>query len=89
MILFNQEPEITIVKSEMDERGKKKAQTYDVYYEILGIEIEGKLIPYESGRETAYKFEEAYFEDKQSEEYFDNNWEDIEKQILDKFNIMK
>ncbi len=53
------------------------------------IEIEGTLIPYNSGRADELRFEPNYFTDENSEYYYDNNWEDIESQILIKLSLSK
>jgi hypothetical protein len=64
---------IEITKDDMDE--------YSVNYQIDNIEIEGKLISYNSGRAKEYKFEPSFIDDE-TEEYYDENWEDIEEEIL-------
>lgn len=50
------------------------------------IEIEGELIPFDTGRMINYKFEPGYFTDEESEKYFDSNWEDIEDEIINAMN---
>lgn len=83
---------ITIEPVIEDERGNRRGGeiTYSVNYqnEVDGtlIEFEGTLEPYDSGRDIDYEFEVGYFTDKVSEEYVDNNWEDIEEEIFKKFN---
>ncbi len=52
-------------------------------------EISGSLVPYNTGRCEEYEFEPSYFIDSETEEYYDNNWEEIEKEILDNFDIRK
>ena len=32
-----------------------------------------------------YEFQPEYFMDEDTEQYYDENWEDIEKEILSKF----
>lgn len=44
------------------------------------VEIEGTI----NNTHNNLEFEPTYFSDSFSELYFDNNWEDIEQQILDK-----
>ena len=51
--------------------------------------MRGVLNPYNSGRSEEFNFEPEYFMDDDTEEYYDNNWEDIEEQILNKFNNSK
>ena len=82
--------EIDITKIEQDERDpRKQKEKYKVNYLItMGdnfIEIEGILNPYYTGRDVEFSFEPDYFSDEESEKYYDDNWEDIETQILDKF----
>jgi hypothetical protein len=81
---------IVITKQETDERSNKKEnKKYDVNYQITVdgtlFEIEGELVPYNSGRAEEYKFEPSQFDDKETEEYYDEHWEEIEEQILKKF----
>ena len=83
----NHDPIISIEK--IDSRDDEEI-TYDVGYFITvdgnDIEFDGTLVPFDSGRSTEYKFEHGDFSDKASREYYDNNWEDIEEQILNYFN---
>lgn len=81
--------EIEIVPRDQDERsGKKQVKSYDVNYQITVdgnlIEITGKLKPQNSGRGEFFEFEPDYFVDAESENYFDENWEDVESQIINK-----
>lgn len=82
---------ITIDEDEEDERSgrKRKDKTYTVCYlydsEGKEIEINGRLIPYGTGRSVEYEFEPDGFTDKETEEFYDNNWEDIEEEILHEF----
>jgi hypothetical protein len=69
-------PEISI-----HEEGK----TIKVYYVKGDIGFDGRLLKYHSGRAEEYEFEPTYFNDKESEEYFDNNWEKVEEEILNEF----
>lgn len=48
-------------------------------------EIEGTVIPFSSGRGIDYKFEPNYFSDDDTEIYYSENWEVIEKLILEKW----
>jgi hypothetical protein len=84
---------IEISKIEPDERRDvlNSRNKYHVNYQLMDgdnlIEIEGQLNPYHSGRAEEYEFEPTYFSDTHSEEYYDNNWERVEDEILDKFRI--
>lgn len=77
------ELDITIEKSES--RG-----LYDVYYVFQEndqmYQFSGRLIPYHSGRNGEYSFEPSWFADEDSENYYEDNWEMIEEQIIDKFH---
>lgn len=93
-LLHEQDAEITINKSEKDYRSKKTGQkaresSYDVNYQITIdgklFEIEGLLIPYSTGRAVEYTFEPFYFDTPETEQYYDDNWENIEEQILEEF----
>lgn len=46
------------------------------------IEITGTLRPYNSGRAEEFEFEVGTFIDDISEGYWDENWEEIEEQII-------
>lgn len=48
------------------------------------IEIEGNLKSYNTGRSEEFEFEPTDYNDSDSEEYYDNNWEDIEEDIMGK-----
>ena len=65
---------------------KEDIGEYSVNYQITvdgnEIEIEGDLIGYFSGRAKEYKFDVGTFINKEDEEYYDNNWENIEDEIL-------
>lgn len=75
-----------------DERSPKrrKSPEYSVNYqkEIDGelFEIEGTLKPKNIGRSVEYYFEPDDYTDRASEDYYDENWEDIEDEILKTFN---
>jgi len=83
---------INIEGIDQDERAprKVKRQEYSVTYEKVvdgeDIEIEGTLVPYDSGRNVEYKFEADDFADDNSEKYYDENWENIEEEILKELN---
>lgn len=83
--------EITITKRNEDERDlKRHGQTkYDVDYvyteDDTMIQFSGSLNPYHTGRDYEYEFEPSWFHDKESEQYYNENWEDIEEEILEKF----
>lgn len=86
------ETEITIEGIEPDERAPriKRDKSYEVSYKTKQdgevIHIEGDLVPFNTGRMIDYKFEPGFFVDKESEEYYDENWEEIEEEIMKKFN---
>lgn len=81
--------EIELIEDERFPKSKK-APKYSVNYqkEIDGeiFEIEGTLHPKDTGRNIEYYFEPNYYTDEASEIYYDENWEDIEDEILKKFN---
>jgi len=84
---------IEIKKSDSDERSnKKQPNKFHVNYQINVngklIEIEGSLNPYHTGRSEEYNFEPDYFMDNETEQYYDNNWEKIQDEILNQFNKM-
>lgn len=60
--------------------------SYEVEYEFDGIEIYGVLEKYYTGRDNQYEFKPSYFEDTRAEEYYDENWEDINDEILSVFH---
>jgi hypothetical protein len=80
---------IEITKNESDERSDVEDETYHVNYTFLLAgdikEIEGTLNPYHTGRDTEYEFEPSYFADKETEDYYSENWEEIEDEILEEF----
>jgi hypothetical protein len=47
------------------------------------FEIEGSLVPFDDGRKIDYKFDPSYYSDKKAESFFEENWEDIEDEIID------
>lgn len=83
-------PKIEITENSSDERSNRKdKKTYHVNYAFMLAgdikEIEGTLLPYDSGRGIDYEFDSDYFTDKETEEYYDENWEDIKDEIMNKF----
>lgn len=85
---------ITITPIEPDYRsGQQQQKKYSVNYskEVNGvpIEIEGTLNPYHTGRSVEYGFEPSYFDDKNVEAYWDENWEAIEDEIHNQFYSQK
>lgn len=81
---------IEITKVVPDERSSRKSKNkFHVNYQTTIndnlIEIEGTLIPYHTGRSMEYEFQPGYFMDEDTEQYYDENWEDIEEEILSKF----
>lgn len=81
---------IEITPNESDERSnRKERKTYHVNYQFIlnddVKEIEGTLSPYDSGRAIDYEFDSDYFTDKETEEYYDDNWEEVRDQIMEEF----
>ncbi len=78
---YNGKPEITITPSGKD--------SYDVEYTVqFGdtlIELNGELVPFNDGRHIDHEFEIGWFQDKESEEFYDYNWEMVKDQIYNKF----
>jgi hypothetical protein len=75
-----------------DEKDNRKnvELKYDVNYLITFdnkdfIELTGTLKPYHTGRDYEYEFEVDYFADQEEENFYEENSEKIEKEILDKF----
>ena len=84
-------PEIEINKIENDERSNRKPiNKYRVNYQITLngklVEIEGELIPYNTGRSEEFSFEPSYFTDSDTEFYYNENWEKIESEVLNKLS---
>lgn len=86
------EVSITITAQHNDERNNKKnaPKKYDVNYLVTlpnkeFIELTGTLNPYHTGRDYDYEFEVDYFADENEENYYEQNNEKIEQEILDKF----
>lgn len=82
---------IQITRQYQDERADENGDIlYDVNYQIKInnriIEIEGTLNPYHTGRSDEYEFEPGVFNDAVSEKYYDENWETIESEILNKLD---
>ena len=81
--------QIEITSTEQDLRsGKKQQKTFDVNYNktVNGqpVEITGVLSPYNTGRGTEYEFQPNFFTDAESENYFNENWEAVQDEILAK-----
>lgn len=83
---YNNPPQITITKDVPDERSNNSNEYYNVNYQVtvngMLIEIEGII----SQIQGNFQFEPTSFTNNGSEEYYDNNWENIEDEILTKFN---
>jgi hypothetical protein len=83
-------PKITI-RSKYDERNPNQGkETYSINYQFTTpegqeIEIEGTLRPYHTGRDYEYEFEPGWFAEDADSNYYDEHWEEIENQILEKF----
>lgn len=56
--------------------------TYNIDYQLNEIELNGTASPYNTGRCIEYNFEISYFNSDEDEEYYDDNYEDIEVQVL-------
>jgi len=72
-----------------DSKRNRKSEFHINYQTTIDgklIEIEGTLIPFHTGRSEENQFEPSYFTDDESEKYYDDNWEKIEDEILNKFN---
>jgi hypothetical protein len=81
--------EIEITPTEQDPRsGKKQQKNFDVNYnktvDGVPLEITGVLSPYNTGRGTEYEFQPDFFTDVEAENYFNENWETVQDEILDK-----
>lgn len=50
------------------------------------IEFDGTLAKYRTGRSEEHTFEPGWFLDKSSEAYYDENWEQVEDEILQAYN---
>ena len=62
---------------------EKEGKHIKVYYLKGNIGFDGSLKKNKNSGE--YEFEPDYFEDKESENYYDENWEEIGEEILDAF----
>lgn len=85
---FNESDEttvITITKQDSDDRNQLNELNVNYQTRVDGedLEIDGSLKSFYTGRSTEYDFEPSNFGSKKSEEYYDNNWEDIEEEIQD------
>lgn len=59
---------------------------YLVKFKFGFIEIDGYLHPYDTGRGVNYEFRPGIdSDDDEAQEYYDENYEDIEQEILDEF----
>lgn len=90
---YHSEIEFTPIESDErmstnDEKPKSFDVSYVLYNEFNDIEgeISGTLKPYHSGRAWEYEFEPSWFDDEFTENYFDQKWEKIEEEILEKFH---
>lgn len=84
--------EIEIKPQYYDEKDNRKnvALKYDVNYLVTFpnkkfIELTGTLIPYHTGRDYDYEFEVGWLADEEEENYYEENSEKIEEEILNKF----
>ena len=87
-------PVISITKQIEDERSPSENENpnYDVIYTITinqeTFEFSGELTSYNSGRSIEYEFNPSFFIDDESEEYYNDNYESIEEEILEILNNM-
>ena len=54
-----------------------------VDYVLGDVQISGRITTFHTGRCQEFSFEPSWFIDSNSEEYWNNHWEDIEQEILD------
>ena len=64
---------------------EEDGDNYEVNYQFDDYEISGVLQKYYTGRANEYEFQPSWFADEESEKYYDENWEDIEDEILGVF----
>jgi hypothetical protein len=72
----------------IDEDTYNRGKPYVSYVKMVDgkiIDINGTLSPFNTGRDIEYKFEPDSFQDVYTEEYYNENWETIEKEILEHF----
>ena len=86
--------DISIEEIDNDERNKKRNDSYDVTYSVSYadgnlLEISGELKSYHTGRSKEFKFEPSWFNSDEAEQHYDENWEDIESEVLEKFENHK
>lgn len=60
--------------------------TYETKVGDMEIEFEGHLYPYNDGKCDTFRVVDDSFSDNDSRDYFDNNWEDIEEEILSAYS---
>lgn len=78
---------ITITISKISPNNKSKfIVTYEIATDNNLLEIEGILKSYNTGRSKEFEFEPSFYSDEEAEKYYDENWENIEDQILKSFN---
>jgi hypothetical protein len=73
--------EMDSLKIKIEEDG----DNYEVNYQFDDYEITGVLQKYYTGRANEYEFQPSWFADEESEKYYDENWENIEDEILNVF----
>jgi hypothetical protein len=65
---------------------EKKGRNLHVNYqkEVNGklLEIEGSLIEQHDGRADFYEFEPSWFSNEECKDFFDENWESVEQEIV-------
>jgi hypothetical protein len=77
------------LKIEITKNNKDEYEVLYVYEDDMNFyEFTGNLLPYYTGRATEYSFEPNRFMDEESEKFYDDNWEMIEEQILNKLYNM-
>jgi hypothetical protein len=83
---FGEGGEVEELEIEFEKEGNQIMVEYSIKMDGNEYEISGKLVPYNTGRSEEYKFEADYFEDKESERYYNDNWEKVEEQIINAYH---
>lgn len=83
---FGEGGEVEELEIEFEKEGNQTKVEYSIKINGNEYEISGKIVPYNTGRSEEYEFEPDYFEDKESERYYNDNWEKIEEQIINAYH---
>lgn len=66
----------------------KDGKNYEVNYQITVdgelFEITGSMKRYNTGRSNEYRFEPDWYSSKECENWFDENWENVESELIAK-----